>query len=210
MNAVKHFLFILTLSLFSFKPVHSISVLSIPGVDKAAIYVAGGIAEIMTKQLTSGKIIKTKHLCKKGNLSGLTSFYKVRSVKDATKLLKDSIAIRSGNGVIAKGSKTLGAFGLLTCAGVGDFDQSKFAKEAKSKIKKAYGATDEKTLKKVVSTGILKLASGGTKLICTAIGAGLVATEVGLAAIPAVASTCGPIINSLDGAVKRNQGKLSN
>lgn len=172
--------------------------LTIPGADKAASYLAGAVADNITKLAVSGKVVKTQDLCKKGNALNFRNITKVTSASGAKKVVKDSISIRSASGLMAKGSKTLAAFGLLACQGVGDFDKSSFAKNAKNKL----SDTSEAALKKTISNGILKAAGGVTSLICTATAAGIGISGAGLSALPAIASACGATIATLQSAIK--------
>jgi len=199
------FVFVFTLSL----GISQSNAFSLPSQETIGGYVAGGIADIIVDKIKDGKVVSKEEFCKKGDLKGLPTLLKVRSVKDAKKILKGSISVRAGDAVIVHASYSAAALGLLTCSGVEDFDQSKFSKEAIEKIKKKYGNTNTGTLKDIVQKGLLKGAAGATSLTCTAVGAGLVASEVGLSAIPALTSVCGTTIKSINAAQKKNQERLN-
>lgn len=173
--------------------------LSFPGSEKVATYLAGAVADTLVEKMQKGEVISNKEMCKKGNAINLTKLYKVRSVKEAKKVIGDSVSIRMASGLLASASKTVSALGLLACKEVKGFDNSQFAKNARKKFS---DTVTDKELKNAVSSGILKSSSNITAFACTSIIAGLLATQGGIGAIPYVSATCATTVHALHQAAK--------
>ena len=166
--------------------------ISIPGADTFVTWISEGLSQ----KLVAKQPINPQDLCKKGKAVNALQFYKWRSLGDVKNFFKNDLSIRVMNGLLGK-QKYTAAFGMLVCpkAGVADFDQSAYAKNARKVLGSA--ADDPKKLNAILAEGLVKGTKATVTLTCLGIGAGLVATEGGAVFVPKLASACGAVLTAL-------------